>query len=280
MLIDGLKIAEKINKKTKTAVSRYKKNGITLKVAVFLVGGLKESELYVKQKQKAAERLGFDFLLKKYSATTKESVLIKDLKNIQKQKNIVGCIVQLPLPKNINTDRVLDNLDPTLDIDCLTNENLGRLMRREVRVEPPTAGAMMEIIRDLKFDLTGKQVAIVGAGLLVGRPLSMLLAALGATTTLCHSRTIDLKKHVRIADVVMTGAGKRHLITSKMIKKRALVIDAGFIYEGGQVFGDTDFEALSKKGAIVTPTPGGVGPITVAKLLNNAVVCANEKFKK
>lgn len=280
MLIDGLKIAEKINKKTKTAIWRYKKAGFNPQVVVFLVGGLKESELYVKQKQKLAEKLGFNFVLKKFPSSVSEIILIKELKKAQSTKNVVGCIVQLPLPKKINQNRILAEINPTLDIDCLTKQNLGRLLSREVTVEPPTAGAMMEVLSDLQIDLSGKVAVVVGAGLLVGRPLTMLLSAQGATVVLCNSRTVNLGFYTKKADIIMTGAGKKNLITARMVKKGAVVVDAGFIYENGRVFGDVDFQKIDKMGAWVTPTPGGIGPITVSKLLANAAICAKEKFKK
>jgi methylenetetrahydrofolate dehydrogenase (NADP+)/methenyltetrahydrofolate cyclohydrolase len=226
-----------------------------------------------------AGELGLNFLLKKYSEEISEKKLIDDLVKTQKQRDVIGCIVQLPLPKNFDQKKVLSNLSPATDIDCLTDENLGRLIKQDVLVEPPTAGAIMEILADLKIDLKGKMVVLVGAGLLVGRPVSMLLLPRGATVMICNSKTKDLKAKTKQADIVITGVGKKNLVDYKMIKRGAVVIDAGFIYENGKVFGDVAWEKIHKKGGTVTPTPGGVGPITVAKLFHNAVICGKEKVK-
>lgn len=278
MLIDGKAIARKINQKTAEKVRQMKENWFNPKVAVILVGDSRESEIYVRQKEKIAEKLGFDFEVFRFSARVREEDLLKEIMAIQIRKDTVGVIVQLPLPKNLDQQKILSSILPEVDIDCLTEVNLGRLLLKNNFLEPPTAGAIMEILHDLKIRLPGKDTVIVGAGLLVGRPLAALMMRERATITVCNSATKNLAKKCLNADIIISGVGRKNLITGRMVKKGAVVIDAGFSFEKGQIFGDANAQGIDKKGALVTPTPGGVGPVTVAKLFWNAALCAERKL--
>ncbi len=279
MLINGKKIAENLNKKTLELVKKIKKRGLSPKIAVILVGGSKPSQIYVAQKERLAKKLGFDFELIKVDTKINTEGLKQMIVNLQKQKNLCGLIVQLPLPKKINTFEVLNCLDYEVDIDCLGAYGLGRLYQDKRELEPPTAGAVMEILRSLKVKLPGKEVVVIGAGILVGKPLATILMQERATVTVCNSATKDIKKKCLGADIIVTGAGVKNLVKANMVKKGAIVVDAGFSFENGKVFGDADVNALDKKGALVTPTPGGVGPVTVSKLMFNAAKCGEIKIK-
>lgn len=279
MIIDGKKIADKLNKKTVSLVKKIKQKGLKPKIAVILVGDLKPSQIYVAQKERLAKKLGFDFELVKLKAGTKEEELKNIILSLQKQKNICGLIVQLPLPKKINTFEVLNCLNYEVDIDCLSAYGLGRLYQDKRELEPPTAGAVMEILKTLKVKFPGKEVVIIGAGILVGKPLATILMQERATVTVCNNATKDIKKKCLGSDIIVTGAGVKNLVKASMVKKGAIVIDAGFSFINGKACGDADVSALDKKGVYVTPTPGGVGPVTVSKLMYNAAKCGENKIK-
>lgn len=280
MIIDGKKIAEKINAATGGMVRKIKKNGFVPKIAVFLIGNRSESEIYVRQKEKLAKKLGFGFEIRRLPESVSQKKLMSEILRCQSHREISGIIVQLPLPKHLDTYKILSCLLPETDIDCLSDISLGRLILNNHIVIPPTAGAILEVIKYLRLNLAGKKIVVIGAGLLVGKPLVMLLMNASATVVVCNKSTKNLLSICREADVVISGAGQKNLIKANMIKKGAIVIDAGFSFAEGKVFGDADVLPLHKKGIKVTPTPGGVGPITVAKLMQNAAICARIKTKK
>lgn len=278
MIIDGKKIADKINLATALMVKKIKKDGYDPKIAVFLVGQRPESEIYVRQKEKLAIKLGFGFELKRFPKSIRQNDLSRAILREHAKMNTSGIILQLPLPKHINTYAMLSCLLPETDIDCLSDISLGRLILQNNLVVPPTAGAIMEILKDQKVNLGGKKIVVIGSGLLVGKPLVMILMNAKATVTVCNSETKNLAKICVDADIIISGAGQKKLITAKMAKKSAIVIDAGFSFINGKAFGDADVSGLHKKGIKVTPTPGGVGPVTVACLMRNAAICAKNKY--
>ncbi len=278
MIIDGKKIAEKINLATLEMVRKIKKNGYSPKIVVFLVGHCPESEIYVRQKEKLANKLGFIFELKRFPKNIKQSSLSRAILREQAKRETSGIILQLPLPKQIDTYKTLSCLLPETDIDCLSDISLGRLILENNLVVPPTAGAVIEILKTLRINLSGKKIVVIGSGLLVGKPLVMILMNADATVTVCNSKTKNLAKICREADVIVSGAGKKNLVNSKIVRRGAVVIDAGFSFSGGKAFGDAEISGLDKKGVKVTPTPGGVGPVTVACLMRNAAICARHKF--
>lgn len=278
-LIDGKKIAEKINAHSKERVELLKAKGITPKLAVILVGDDPASHTYVRKKGEAAEKLGIDFVLKKLPATISETELVNEIKTVQSDSALSGLIVQLPLPEDLYNPTVLNTIRPDIDVDCLTHENLGRLVMRSHYIEPPTPGAVLAILEDLKVSLAGKNVAIIGMGALVGKPTAIMMVNEGASVTTINSRTTDVKAKCLAADIIISGVGKKGLVTGDMIKPGAIVIDTGFDYVDGKVYGDVVVDEALEKASHVTPTPGGVGPITVARLLWNTVVCAERNVK-
>jgi methylenetetrahydrofolate dehydrogenase (NADP+)/methenyltetrahydrofolate cyclohydrolase len=185
-------------------------------------------------------------------------------------------ILQLPVPEKLwpYTHEIVNYININIDVDCLSHLALGRVMMNESQLTPPTPGAILEILKFYQVDLTGKEVCLIGRGDLIGKPLSAMLLHEPVTLVTCGKSTVNLSYYTKSADVVITGVGKKDLLTGKMIKKGAVVIDAGVSFESGKMYGDIDFKSVSKKAAIVTPTPGGVGPVTVAKLLENTVKVA------
>lgn len=272
-LINGKDIAKDILKKTALKVRELKKKGIVPKLAVVLVGNDMASKTYVDKKGKAAEKIGMNFELHKYPADISQKKLEKEIKNIQKESMPSGLIIQLPVPENFYPT-ILNVIDPKIDVDCLTHDNLGKLFMKTNKIIPPTPGAVMSILNFIGIDLKGKKVCLVGAGVLVGKPLSIILMNIEATVIICNAFTKNIKQYTLDADIIVSGVGKKHIITADMVKEGTVVIDAGVDFENNQMFGDVDFENVKEKASFITPTPGGVGPITVANLLWNTVVLA------
>jgi len=278
-IVQGKKIAQGIYKRLEKKVADLKKKGMTPKLGVILVGDDKPSQTYVRKKGQAAEKIGVGFVLKKYPASISESKLINEIKNLQKSsKKLTGLIVQLPLPKKMNAGKVLETINPDIDVDCLTQTNLGKLVTGSYKIKPPTPDGMMEILKKYKIQLKGKRVCVVGAGALVGKPLANMLMNEEATVSVCNYFTPSLKEYTQNADVIMTGVGVHKLIKGSMVKKGVVVVDAGVTFVKGKMYGDVDFSSVAKKASIITPVPGGVGPLTVAKLIENTVICADKKL--
>ncbi len=269
VLVNGKAIAEKILADTKAEVIRLKKSGITPALGVILVGNDAPSLMYVRKKKAAAKKIGMNFILETAPHTITTDELINVVKTMQKAHNLSGLIIQLPLPPHISSAPVLSAIDPALDVDCLTAVNLGKLVLGTQTISPPTASAIMAILKELRVELAGKNVTIIGTGMLVGKPLAIMLMNQQATVTTCNCETPNLAEKTRGADIIVSGVGKRNLIRGDMIKKGAIVIDAGVEFVDQVMYGDVNREEVLKKARSLTPTPGGVGPITVALLLQN-----------
>jgi len=274
-LIDGKKIAEKILQKTTKQVKILQKQGVKPKLAVVLVGEDQPSQTYVRKKAQAAQKCGIDFALYKFPAKISQKKLIAEIEKIQTDKKLSGLIVQLPLPEPLYTTAVLNAINPAIDVDCLTDTNIGKLIMNTYTLLPPTPDAVLEILKFLKAKIRGKNIVIIGTGALVGKPLSIILNNLGATVIACNKETKNIKDKCLKAEIIITAVGKKkNLLTADMIKKGAIVIDTGILFVNGKMQGDVDFANVKNKAGWITPVPGGVGPITVAKLLENVVRCA------
>lgn len=276
-IIDGKAIAEKILIKVRTWVDELKTQDIIPKLAVILVGDNKPSQTYVRKKQEAAEQVGIEFSLHKYPADISKEELVKEIEKIQGDTKLCGLIVQLPLPQPLYTQEVLNAIDPDIDVDCLTNVNLGRLIKRTGFLLPPTPYAVKTILKNLGISVEGKNICIIGAGALVGKPLAIILLNKLATVTVCNSQTADLKAKCRASEIIVTAAGKKDLLRGNMVSRGTIVIDTGICFENNKMYGDVNFAEVSKKAGYITPVPGGVGPITVALLLKNTITCAKRK---
>lgn len=269
-LIDGTQIAQRVLDKVCSQAEILARQGITPKLAVILVGDDKASHTYVKRKQQAAAKCGIACEVAYLPAEISKEELIKQLELIQQDKTLSGLIVQLPLPEPLYTAEVLNAIKPEYDIDGLTNLNLGKLMMKKAPWLPPTPAAAMEIIKSLDIEVAGKNITIIGVGALVGKPLAIMLMNARASVTTVNSSTADMTAKCLAADIIISGVGKANLVRGNMVKPGALVIDAGVSFSEGKMFGDAAVLEIADH-AYVTPTPGGVGPITVAKLLANTV---------
>jgi methylenetetrahydrofolate dehydrogenase (NADP+)/methenyltetrahydrofolate cyclohydrolase len=278
-IIDGKAIAVKIETEITDHVASLKKRGVTPKLAVILVGEDRPSQVYIKRKKEAAERVGIDFALHEFPENITKEDLVKEVKNIQNDPLLTGLIIQLPLPERLYVPEVLNAINTDIDVDCLTDCNIGKLVMKTNLIEPPTPWAVIKTLKEINFNLAGKNAVIIGAGALVGKPLAIMLINELASVTTCNSRTKDIKNKCLEADVIVCAVGKKNLLTADMIKEGTVVIDTGIVYTDGKMHGDVDFEPVSKKSSFITPTPGGIGPITVAKLLLNTVICAEKKNK-
>ncbi len=277
MVIDGKAIAGKINAETKNRVAKLLSFGIVPKLAVVLVGDNQASLTYVNKKQSAAQSVGIEFELFHFPSSITESDLIAKIQEIQNDPALSGLIIQLPLPEQLYTPHVLNCIDPSLDVDCLTSENLGKLFIKAEYVVPPTPAAVMTVIHELGMDLIGKNVTVVGVGSLVGKPLTVMLMNERASVSTVNSSTKDSAAKCLQADIIVTGVGQKNLITAEMVHPQSIVIDTGFVFENGKSSGDVDYDAVAPLVQAITPTPGGIGPITVAQLLRNTVICAEKK---
>jgi len=276
-LIDGKLIAQKITDETAKKVKLLRKKGIIPKLVVVLVGDDPASEVYVRQKAKAAQNAGIDFDLARFKTNISRQNFIEELIKIQNDRQPSGLIIQLPLPEKLYCPEVLNSISSDVDVDFLSENSLGKLMTKNIFFEPPTPGAIMTILRELNVNLVGKNVTIVGMGTLVGKPLAVMMVNERASITTCNSATKNIKEKCLQADILVSCVGKKGLIQSDMVKPGAIVIDAGFTFQDGKAWGDVELESVGLKAQYVTPTPGGVGPITVALLLKNVVIYAERK---
>ncbi|TAN34252.1 bifunctional 5,10-methylenetetrahydrofolate dehydrogenase/5,10-methenyltetrahydrofolate cyclohydrolase [Patescibacteria group bacterium] len=278
-LIDGKLIAKHIEAETARRVALLKEKGAKPKLAVFLVGEDKPSQKYVKKKGEAAQRVGLDFVLHELAGDIGMAELVEKIEDAQHNEELSGIIIQLPLPEHLYTSEVLNAIHPEIDVDCLTDVNLGKLVMKTNHIVPPTPGAVITIIKDLGVDLVGKNVVIIGAGALVGKPLSIMMMNERASVTTCNSATRDTKEKCLSADIIVTGVGKKDLLRGGMVKEGAIVIDTGVAFVDGKMYGDVNVDEVMERAAHVTPTPGGVGPLTVVRLLWNTVLCAERNLE-
>ena len=273
-MVDGKAIADQILNKAKGLII---KDNLRPTLAVVLVGKDPASTTYVRKKQEAAEAIGVRFLLFQFPENITNQRLALEVNQIQKSNALSGMIVQLPLPKLLDKKLILNQLDPDLDVDFLSWVSLGKLVIGENTLIPPAPGAVLEILDHYDVAFKGKHIVLVGQGDLIGKPLINLLIHKPVTLTTCNKETKNLAFYTKQADILITGVGKRNLITGSMVKPGATVIDAGVSFYNKKMYGDINFVEVSKKAFLVTPTPGGVGPITVAKLLENTVEIARKQ---
>ena len=270
-ILDGKSLSAKVKDELKGNVNSYFQTPI---LAVVTIGDDAASEVYVKNKKKACEYVGMSFLHLDYASCVKEEVVIKKIKQLNKDKSINGIIVQLPIPDNFNVSKIINTIDPSKDVDGLTNTQAGKLIQNEKCLIPCTPKGIMEIFKEYKIDLEGKHVVIVGRSNLVGKPLMLECLNKNATVTMCHSKTKDLKKYTKDADILVVAVGKKYLIDKTMVKKDSVIIDVGINRIDGKLYGDVNPNVEEVCGYL-TPVPGGVGPMTVSMLLKNTFEAYN-----
>ncbi len=267
-IIDGKQVAEKFLDGIKNKVKNMKeKPGL----AIVLVGNNPASEIYVGMKEKKASTLGFYVERHNLDENTSQDELLKLVDGLNQNRKIHGFIVQLPLPKHIDENMVVDSILPHKDVDGLTPVNIGNLVNGNNMLLPATGRACMELIKSTGEKIEGKNAVVVGRSSIVGKPSALLLLQENATVTICHSKTKNLAEHTKNADILIVAAGKPKLITKNMVRKGAIVIDAGINREMGKVVGDVDFDNVKEVAGYITPVPGGVGPMTIAMLLENTL---------
>jgi methylenetetrahydrofolate dehydrogenase (NADP+)/methenyltetrahydrofolate cyclohydrolase len=275
MIIDGKIIATKILADVAAELGKTEAKPVLCDI---LVGADPVSVSYVAIKEKAALAAGFEFLLEKlHSASTTEDVVVT-IKRVQADPRLGGLIVQLPLPAHIDRKTVLDAIDIQVDVDCLSTEASKAFFSGNSKLIPPTAGAIMAVLDSLKQDFSEMRFLVIGQGDLVGKPVTHLLKSRGFMVTTADSSTQNLANITPFADVVISATGQAGLIYGSMIKPGAIVVDAGTAESGGGIVGDVDFESVNKVAAYLSPVPGGVGPVTVAKLLENVLEASKTRF--
>ncbi|WP_392560186.1 bifunctional methylenetetrahydrofolate dehydrogenase/methenyltetrahydrofolate cyclohydrolase FolD [Orbus mooreae] len=271
-IIDGKALAQKIRTDIVNQVEQRKANGLRAPgLAVIQVGDDPASKIYVKNKQKACEEVGFiSFAYDLPSATTEQ--LIELIDKLNQQHDVDGILVQLPLPNNIDKTKVLERIDPKKDVDGFHPFNIGRLLQREPILRPCTPYGIVTMLKSTGVKLSGLNATVVGASSIVGRPMALELLLLGCTTTITHSQTTDLADHVKRADIVIAGVGIPNFVKGEWIKDGAIIIDVGINrLPDGKLAGDVEFAEAAKRASFITPVPGGVGPMTVATLMQNTL---------
>ena len=274
-LIDGNALSATVRAGLAARAAALTKRGVTPCLAVLLVGEDPASAVYVRNKVNACEKAGMRSLRDVYPADVDPAVVFARIAELNADASVHGILVQLPVPKQFDTAQVLEAISPSKDVDCFHAENVGALMQGTPRFLPCTPAGVMEMLRFEDVKLDGAEAVIVGRSNIVGKPMSMLLLAQSCTVTICHSRTRDLAFHTRRADILIAAAGKAKMITGDMIKPGATVIDVGINrLPDGKLCGDVDFASAREVAGLITPVPGGVGPMTITMLLANTITAA------
>ena len=272
-ILDGKKIAEKVLVNIQRSVLR---TGLKLKLAAVLVGNDPASLSFIRRKKQACEKVGIGFVLYQFSVNISQKILEKQVRKIARDQKVSGIIIQLPLPKTIDVNLVLNLIPLEKDVDCLGQKSLEKFKNGKLKILPPVVGAIKKIFQAYEIKTQGKKVLIIGKGRLVGQPLITWLSKTEETGSLPFLRVLvadkstkDLASLCLKADIIISGVGKPGLIRGEMIKKGAIIIDVGSAKKGGKIVGDVDFSSCLKKAGAISPVPGGVGPLTVACLLEN-----------
>ena len=280
ILIDGKKTAAEIREELKKEVSQIKKEknqvpGLT----VILIGDLAPSQIYVRMKEKAATEVGLKSEIIKYPNEIGEKTILDKINELNKDNSVSGILVQLPLPKHIDKQKVIDSISPAKDVDGFHPTNVGNLSSGYESTVPCTPLGCYMLIKKYEKNLSGKKAVVIGRSNLNGKPMTQLLLKENCTVTITHSKTKDLKKECLEADIIVAAVGIPELVKSDWVKKGATVIDVGINKTEKGIVGDVDFEEVSKVAGAITPVPGGVGPMTIACLLKNTVDCFKRSKK-
>ena len=274
-ILNGKELSVKIKEDLRKETEALKEKGINPGLAVIIVGDDPASRVYVNNKKKACEECGFyseEYALPK---ETTEEELLELIDTLNNKKEINGILVQLPLPKGIDSEKVLLSIRPEKDVDAFHPVNVGKIMIGNFDFLPCTPAGVMELIRLTNIDVCGKECVVVGRSNIVGKPQAMLLLHENGTVTICHSRTKNLKEVCRRADILVAAVGKAKFITADMVKEGAIVIDVGMNRdENGKLCGDVAYDEVSEVASAITPVPGGVGPMTIAMLMKNTLKAA------
>lgn len=280
-LIDGKKISADIRAELRAETAEFiAKTGVTPKLAVVLVGDNPASQVYVRNKGKACEEVGFLAEQIDMPATTTQDELEALIDRLNADDSVHGILVQLPLPKGLSEERVLLRIDPDKDVDAFHPYNVGRMVAGQAVFLPCTPAGVMQLLHRSGVEVAGKNCVVVGRSNIVGKPMAHLLLQENGTVTICHSRTANLAEETRRADILIAAIGKADFFTGDMVKEGAVVIDVGMNRNAeGKLTGDVDFASVEPKASCITPVPGGVGPMTIAMLMQNTLTAAKNKVK-
>ena len=271
-IIDGKKVSSHIKDNIAAEVKILKnKTGKTPGLAVVLVGDDPASAVYVKNKNKTCKNIGFQSFEHILPENTSEDKLLNLINELNNDDQVNGILVQLPLPSHISSKKILVSIDPQKDVDGFHLENVGRLVTGNALFKPCTPAGIIKLLDEYKIEIEGKNAAIIGRSNIVGKPVSFLLLERNATVTICHSRTKDLPSITRSADILIAAIGKPNFVSLDMVKNNAVVIDVGINRLDGKLVGDVDFASVSNQASLITPVPGGVGPMTIAMLMENTL---------
>lgn len=270
MILDGKLTAATVRKQVAENVKRLND---TVTAALIMVGDNQASQVYVRNKQKACDEVGINVESYLLEENTSQKELLNIIDNCNKDPKINGILVQLPLPSHIEEKTVINAISPEKDIDGLNMVNQGKLMVGEEGLVPATPKGVITLLKSNNIEIAGKNVVIVGRSKLVGKPLAMLMLKENATVTVAHSKTVNLKEVTKRADILVAAVGKAKFITADMVKRDAVVVDVGINRFDGKLCGDVDYQAVSEVAKFITPVPGGVGPMTIAELLENILKC-------
>lgn len=280
-ILSGKEISAAVKEKLKLKTENLKKQGINPGLAVIIVGEDPASKVYVNNKKKTAESLGIYSEIYELPENTEQSELLKLVEALNKRDDINGILCQLPLPKHLNEKEVINKIDKNKDVDAFHPENVGKIMLGEPLFLPCTPAGVMEMLKYKNINIQGKHCVVVGRSNIVGKPMAMLLLKENGTVTVCHSKTENLKKICKSADILVAAVGRPLFITKDMVKKGAVIIDVGINrLKDGKLCGDVDFEKVCKKAEYITPVPGGVGVMTVTMLMQNTLKAAELQFNE
>ena len=281
-IIDGKLVSATVSEEIKEKIAEAgEKYGKTFKLTVIIAGNDPASEIYVRNKEKACEAVGIQSETIKLSENTSQEEIEKIVTDKVSDDSVDGILVQLPLPKTLDEKRVLKLIPPEKDVDGFTDANVGRLaLFSDDALCSCTPQGMIKLLDYYDIPLKGKHAVVVGRSNIVGKPMSLMLLRRDCTVTVCHSKTENLAKYTKDADILVCAVGKKHIITADMVKDGAVVLDAGINRVDGKIYGDADYEEISKKAAYITPVPGGVGPMTITMLMYNTYLAGMRKIKK
>ena len=274
-ILDGKKLSNEIIEELQVRCDELKEKGITPKVAVIMVGNDKASQIYVKNKRKACERIGIECVECFLDENIQQKELIDKIKELNSDNTIHGILLQSPIPKHLNINEAFETISPKKDVDGFNPTNVGKLCLNQNTFVSCTPFGIIKLLDKYGIDLAGKKVTIIGRSNIVGKPLIQCFLNKNATVTICHSKTDNIKEHTKDADIVAVAIGKPKFLKENMVKKNSVIIDVGINRDdNGKIIGDVDFENVSKKSSYITPVPGGVGPMTIAMLMNNVIKAA------
>lgn len=278
-ILDGKQIAKDYRQGLEDQVEALKEKGFTPKLSVILVGNDGASQSYVRSKKKAAEKIGMISEIVHLEETANEEEVLNELNRLNNDDSVSGILVQVPLPKQVSEQKILEAINPEKDVDGFHPINIGKLYIDEQTFVPCTPLGIMEILKHADIDLEGKNAVVIGRSHIVGQPVSKLLLQKNASVTILHSRSKDMASYLKDADVIVSAVGKPGLVTKDVVKEGAVIIDVGNTPdENGKLKGDVDYDAVKEIAGAITPVPGGVGPLTITMVLNNTLLA--EKMRR